>query len=79
MQMYKLVEAKRIHKGFQRSHEFEKAIEFLKKTASLTVRSSYNIYLDMEDDVLACIMAVDGLFLYDLLCCYGINKEVLAN
>nr|GMN30460.1 hypothetical protein TIFTF001_048015 [Ficus carica] len=24
-------------------------------------------------------MAVDGLFLYDLLCCYGINMEVLAN
>nr|GMN30455.1 hypothetical protein TIFTF001_048016 [Ficus carica] len=49
MQMYKLVEAKRIHKGFQRSHEFEhefeKVIEFLKKTASLTVRASYNIYL----------------------------------
>ncbi|EXC29943.1 hypothetical protein L484_015136 [Morus notabilis] len=78
MQMYKVVEAKRIHKGFQ-SLDFEKLVEFLKQIAVPSVRASYNIYLDMEDEVLACVMAVDGLFLFGLLCCCGINMEALAN
>nr|GMN75255.1 hypothetical protein TIFTF001_056824 [Ficus carica] len=78
MQMYKVVEAKRIHKGFQ-SLKFERLVKLLKQLVASSVRASYNIYLEIEDDVLACVMAIDGLFLFGLLCCYGIDKESLAN
>ena len=76
-QMYKVMEAKRIHKGFKRV-DFNKLVEFIKRIAS-SVRASYNMYLEITDDVLACIMAVDGLFLLDLLCCYGMKtKDMLT-
>ncbi|PON55184.1 hypothetical protein TorRG33x02_300070 [Trema orientale] len=78
MQMYKVTEAKRIHKGFQ-GLDFYRLIEFLEEVVAPSVRASYNMYLDITDDVLACIMAIDGLFLFDLLCCYGIKKEALSN
>ncbi|EXC29940.1 hypothetical protein L484_015133 [Morus notabilis] len=79
MQMYKVVEARKIHNGFKSGLEFSEVAEFLKQIASPSVRASYNIYLEMDDDVLASVMAVDGLFLFNLLCCYGISKETLAN
>lgn len=79
MQMYKVMEAIRIHHGFPSGLEFDKVIEVLKEIAVPSVRSSYNVFLDMEDDVLACVVAVDGLFLLNLLCSYGNNKEVLAS
>ncbi|PON64715.1 hypothetical protein PanWU01x14_121900 [Parasponia andersonii] len=77
MQMYKVMEAKRIHKGFQ-GLNFRKLIELLKQIVAPSVRASYNMYLEITDDDLACIMAVDGLFLFYLLCCYGIKKEALS-
>ncbi|GMN35446.1 hypothetical protein TIFTF001_045020 [Ficus carica] len=80
MQMYKVMEAKRIHNGFQSGFEFDEVIEFLENlVGGPSIRASYCIYFDMEDDDLACVMAVDGLFLFDLLCCYGISKDALLN
>lgn len=29
-------------------------------------------------DGLACIIAIDGLFLFELLCCYGISRDALC-
>ncbi|EXC29941.1 hypothetical protein L484_015134 [Morus notabilis] len=78
MQMYKVVEARRIHNGFQSDLKFGEVAEVLKTIVSPSVRASYNIYLQMEDDDLASVMALDGLFLFNLLCCTGINKEALA-
>ncbi|XP_062085197.1 putative UPF0481 protein At3g02645 [Humulus lupulus] len=78
MQMYKVMEAKKIHKGFQ-GIAFSELIEILKEIVVSSVRASYNIYLEIEDDILTCIMAVDGLFLFDLLCCYGIEKQHLLS
>ncbi|GMN32772.1 hypothetical protein TIFTF001_044715 [Ficus carica] len=79
MQMYKVMEAKRIHNGFKSGLKFDKVAEILDQIAGVSIRASYNIYFDMEDDVLACVMAVDGLFLFHLLCCCRnrISKEIL--
>ncbi|PON55198.1 hypothetical protein TorRG33x02_300210 [Trema orientale] len=78
MQMYKAMEARRFHKGFK-SVDFHTLVEVLDKIAASSVRASYNIYLEITDDVLACIMAVDGLFLFDLLSYYVIRRNALAN
>ncbi|PON55191.1 hypothetical protein TorRG33x02_300140 [Trema orientale] len=77
MQMYKVIEAKRIYKGFQ-CLNFRRLIEFLKQMVAPSIRASYNMYLEITYDSLACIMAVDGLFLFYLLCCYGVKKEALS-
>ncbi|XP_062084139.1 putative UPF0481 protein At3g02645 [Humulus lupulus] len=75
MQMYKAMVAKTIHGKFQ-PLDFKKLIDLVKRIAVPSVRASYNMYLELTDDALACIMALDGLFLLDLLCCYGgIEKE----
>ncbi|XP_062085202.1 putative UPF0481 protein At3g02645 [Humulus lupulus] len=74
MQMSKAMKAKRIHQKFQ-DLDFHKLIELLQEMVVPSVRASYNMYLEIADDALACIMAIDGLFLFDLLCCYGIKKE----
>ncbi|XP_062085198.1 putative UPF0481 protein At3g02645 [Humulus lupulus] len=78
MQMYKVMEAKKIHKGFQ-GIAFSDLIEILKDLVVSSVRASYNMYLEMADDVLTYIMALDGLFLFDILCCYGIEKQHLLS
>ncbi|KAL5566380.1 hypothetical protein UlMin_029544 [Ulmus minor] len=75
-QMYKLVEAKRILKRFN-TVGFEKLVDLLQENVVPSVRALYNTYLDMEDEDLACIMAIDGLFLLQLLCLYG--KDVLSH
>ncbi|EXC29939.1 hypothetical protein L484_015132 [Morus notabilis] len=46
-----------------------------------SLEAQASIHADVQDmeDVLACVVAVDGLFLLNLLCSYGNNKEVLAS
>ena len=39
------------------------------------IRACYEMYLDMDDESLACII---GLFPFELLCCYGISKGDLV-
>ncbi|PON68649.1 hypothetical protein TorRG33x02_261290 [Trema orientale] len=76
MQMYKAMEARRFHDRFQ-SFEFHVLVAALEQKATLSVRASYNMYLEITDDVLACIMAIDGLFLFDFLSCYVVRKKAL--
>ena len=73
-QIYKVMEARRFHKGFNKV-KFSILVEHLKEIAGPSVRASYSMYLEMTDDVLACIMTIDGLFLFDLLSCY-ISKNL---
>ena len=76
MQMHKLDVAKKIHNGFGK-------IDFLDLIYNLidlipSVRACYSIYLQANDGDMACGLAIDALFLFALLCCYGIGKDELA-
>ncbi|GMN34549.1 hypothetical protein TIFTF001_042077 [Ficus carica] len=77
MQTYKLTEVKRLHKEFG-SVSFERLVEILNKLVNSPIRASYGTFLDMDNESLACIVAVDGLFLFELLCCYGISQGDLV-
>ncbi|PKI73831.1 hypothetical protein CRG98_005815 [Punica granatum] len=43
------------------------------------IRASYRKFLELNQDVLAWTMAVDGLFLFDFLCRNGIKKDFLKS
>jgi len=77
MQTYKLKMAKNIHRGFGRI-EFQQLVEGLRMLVP-AIRSCYQMYLIDNDTAIALVMAIDGLFLFKLLCCYGIDKEALAS
>ncbi|CAN1218813.1 Putative UPF0481 protein At3g02645 [Linum perenne] len=66
LQNFKLAAAKRAHTKLRVSAEFK---EFAPQLAHLAsdLRSCYDRHLSMSDAALAWIMAVDGLFLLDLL------------
>ena len=76
MQMYKLGVAKNIHKGFG-VIKLEDLIQGLLKLVP-SVRACYQMYLKANDLEIACAMAIDSLFLLELLCYYGIGKDTLA-
>lgn len=76
MQMYKLGVAKNIHKGFG-GFDLEIFIQGLLKLVP-SVRACYQMYLKANDLEIACAMAIDSLFLLELLCYYGIGKDTLA-
>ncbi|PON55185.1 hypothetical protein TorRG33x02_300080 [Trema orientale] len=78
MQTYKLSEVKRICKAFE-NNKFELLVLVLREIVGPSARACYDMYLDMDDEVLACILAIDGLFLFELLCCYGISKDALGH
>lgn len=50
----------------------------LKKIVGPSARACYDTYLDVDDEDLACMLAIDGMFLFGLLCCYGICSDALA-
>ncbi|OWM87913.1 hypothetical protein CDL15_Pgr000330 [Punica granatum] len=43
------------------------------------IRASYHKFLELNQDVLAWTMAIDGLFLFDFLCRNGIDKDFLKS
>ncbi|KAB1218821.1 hypothetical protein CJ030_MR3G007320 [Morella rubra] len=75
MQMYKLTIAKRILKGFRSCIEFQELIHELARLMP-SIRACYQIYLSLSDCRIACIMAIDSLFLFGLLCRHGIAQDV---
>lgn len=77
MQTYKLKMAKNIHRGFGRI-EFQQLIVGLRRLVP-AIRSCYQMYLIDNDTAIALVMAIDGLFLFKLLCCYGIGTEALTS
>lgn len=77
MQTYKIKMAKNIHRGFGRI-EFPQLIGRLRMLVP-AIRSCYQMYLIANDTAIAIEMAIDGLFLFKLLCCYGIGKEDLSS
>lgn len=76
MQMYKLGVAKNIRKGFG-GFDLEIFIQGLLKLVP-SVRACYQMYLKANDLEIACAMAIDSLFLLELLCYYGVGKDTLA-
>ncbi|XP_030944837.1 putative UPF0481 protein At3g02645 [Quercus lobata] len=76
MQMYKLGVAKNIHKGFGGIELKILILGLLKLVPS--VRACYQMYFEANDIEIACTMAIDGLFLLELLCYYGIGKDTLT-
>ena len=77
MQRYKLKAAKHIHRGFGRI-QLEELIDGLVKLVP-SIRAFYQMYLTDNEGAVAFVMAIDGLFLFKLLCLYGIGKEALAS
>lgn len=75
--MCKLNEAKRIHERF-RSVGFERLVELLHRLVGPAVQACYSTYLDIDDQDLATVMAVDGLFLFELLCFHGVSGDGTA-
>ena len=74
MQTYKHAEVKKLRKGF-REISFNVLIGELNRMVKQPIRACYEMYLDMDDESLACII---GLFPFELLCCYGIIKGDLV-
>ncbi|XP_059458420.1 putative UPF0481 protein At3g02645 [Corylus avellana] len=77
MQMYKLKVATNVHGGF-------KSIQFLELLMGVEklvpyIRASYQTYLPQDPGEITFVMAIDGLFLFKLLCSYGIRKDALAS
>ncbi|KAF7146956.1 hypothetical protein RHSIM_Rhsim03G0255100 [Rhododendron simsii] len=69
MERYKLAAASRLQQKF-------KSLEFKELVSGLSglehrVRACYHKYLDFEEETLAWIMAIDGLFLLEFLRCYN--------
>ncbi|OWM87922.1 hypothetical protein CDL15_Pgr000339 [Punica granatum] len=58
--------------------EFDDLTEKLEKLDPY-IRASYHKFLELNQDVLAWTMAVDGLFLFDFLCRSGIDKDFLKS
>ena len=79
MQMYKISVARKIHKGFGPMNSFEKLMEGLILKLVPSIRACYQMYLTYNDSQVACIMAIDGLFLFGLLCSHGIGKDALVS
>ncbi|KAB1202278.1 hypothetical protein CJ030_MR8G010112 [Morella rubra] len=79
MQMYKISVARKIHRGFGRRDGFKTLIEGLSLKLMPSVRACYQMYLMDNDSQVACIMAIDVLFLFGLLCSHGIGKDALAS
>ena len=77
MHMYKVGVARKIHKGFGRI-EFGELIYELKQLVP-SVRACYRMYLKANDFEIAYAMAIDALFLFELLCYYGIGKDTLTS
>ena len=75
MQMYKVGVARKMHKGFGRI-EFKELISELKQLLP-SVRSCYQMYLKADDSEIAYAMAINALFLFELLCYYGVGKDTL--
>ncbi|CAI0408481.1 unnamed protein product [Linum tenue] len=70
LETLKLAAAKRAHSKFRVSAEFKHFVdEQLAEQLAPDLRACYDAHLPMSDAALAWIMAVDGLFLLDLL--YG--------
>ncbi|KAE7997206.1 hypothetical protein FH972_001860 [Carpinus fangiana] len=77
MQIYKLKAAKHIHRGFGHI-QLKELIEGLVELVP-SIRAFYQMYLTDNEIAVAFVMAIDGLFLFKLLCLYGIGKEALAS
>lgn len=77
MQMYKYKVAKNIHRGFGRI-DFQELTDGLVKLVPY-VRACHQMYLTDVEIGIAFVMAIDGLFLFKLLCCYGIAKPALTS
>ncbi|KAH7859577.1 hypothetical protein Vadar_002827 [Vaccinium darrowii] len=72
MERYKVAAATRVQKEFK-SLEFKQLVGNLNEVA-YNVRACYHKFLDIDDDTLAWIMAIDGMFLLDFLNSY-VNKK----
>ena len=77
MQMYKVGVARKMHKGSGRI-EFKELISELKQLVP-SVRSCYQMYLKADDSEIAYAMAINALFLFELLCYYGVGKDTLTS
>lgn len=77
MERYKVAAATRVQKEFK-SLEFKQLVDVLSKVVN-SVRACYHKFLDIDDDTLAWIMAIDGLFLLDFLNSYVNKKDRLTS
>ncbi|KAG5564239.1 hypothetical protein RHGRI_000440 [Rhododendron griersonianum] len=77
MERYKVAAATRVQKEFK-SLEFKQLVDVLSKVEN-SVRACYHKFLDIDDDTLAWIMAIDGLFLLDFLNSYVNKKDRLTS
>ncbi|KAK1422433.1 hypothetical protein QVD17_25549 [Tagetes erecta] len=73
MQRYKLAAARRTQKHMNVS--FEKIVETMKKEDETRIRACYHKFLDMSDDALVWMMAVDMAFLVEFLQVYSVKEE----
>ncbi|XP_075674801.1 putative UPF0481 protein At3g02645 [Castanea sativa] len=76
MQTHKIDVAKNIHKGFGKIGFLDLIDNLIELIPS--VRACYPIHSPGKEDEVACILAIDGLFLFELLLYYGIGKDALA-
>ncbi|XP_058208330.1 putative UPF0481 protein At3g02645 [Rhododendron vialii] len=74
MERYKLAAAIKLQQEF-RSLEFKQLVSGLSKLEH-RVRACYHKYLDFEEETLAWIMAIDGLFLLEFLRCYNSTPSI---
>ncbi|XP_059431586.1 putative UPF0481 protein At3g02645 [Corylus avellana] len=77
MQTYKLKVAKNIHRGLG-SKDFDDLHEGMEELVP-SIRACYQMYLNDNETLIAFVMAIDGLFLFKLLCCYGVRKDTLTS
>ncbi|KAK1417210.1 hypothetical protein QVD17_26334 [Tagetes erecta] len=75
MERYKISCAKSFFNRGEGNIKFREVLINKLKELDPFVRGSYHSYLDFDDDTLSWIMAIDGLFLVNLLQKYTVNLE----
>ncbi|XP_040994267.1 putative UPF0481 protein At3g02645 [Juglans microcarpa x Juglans regia] len=77
LEMHKVGVARNIHNEF-RHIKFQELIQGLVKLGPY-IRACYQMYLTDGDEKIACAMAIDGLFLFALLCHHNRDKVALTS
>ncbi|KAI3524382.1 hypothetical protein L1887_03036 [Cichorium endivia] len=70
MEQNKLTSMKRVLKPHQFQHYEDQVIEKIREIIPI-IRACYDLYLDVDDETMAWLFAIDGLFLIDQLGAYS--------
>ncbi|KAJ4718559.1 Plant protein of unknown function (DUF247) [Melia azedarach] len=77
MERYKLAAAKRAQKHIHGDHKFQYVVDQLKEL-ELQIRACYHKFLNISNETLAWMMAIDASFLLEFLQIYAIKEGKLS-